>query len=167
MDALHFENDADARRPALPGFIERKRIATGDITGRRVVIEACKAELDWSKADRRRLAVSGIYVLQDTNAEAFDFPHELAAAVVLNVWGHLHPIETRIVACWSRMHAQRSAGWSDAGRAAWAAAARGSAADLRWYIAERRKLKPIFNRAVTAYRAERALVDAELANNCN
>src|SRR5690242_1268207 len=87
------------RQPALAGFIARRVIAAGADTERRRVVEACRAELDWARADFIRIAGATRLDL-DLDAEgregvplweATRLPHEQAAATALNAWGHLHP----------------------------------------------------------------------------
>lgn len=116
------------------------------------LIDTCRAEL--AEASRR-------YRLTNTErrwdheieqaAEAHRLPHEHAAAVVLNVWGHLHPIESRTVIVAERMVAQRKVGWT--------ARAAASLADLQRYLAARAELRRIFDTAVADYQAARAAVD--------
>jgi hypothetical protein len=92
---------------------------------------------------------------QHADAAAARLPHEHAAARVLNVWGHLHPVECRAVEVAERYVAQRKAGWAD--RAA------GSFADLKFYLTERAKLRRAFDSAVADYQAACAAVDVRLA----
>jgi hypothetical protein len=138
------------RRPAAPDFMARRLAAAVAGDGRQQVVEACRAELAWSQADVAAIA-AGLKLPIDPDSrsaiplhERTRLPHEHAAARVLNAWGHLHPLEARARACWTRLHRQRRAGWTD--RAA------GSARDLRWYLAERRRQKPLFAAAVAIYR---------------
>lgn len=170
-DTLAILTTALDRRPALPGFLARKVIASGRTTGRACLVEACRAELAWSVADYVRLAGTGAN--HDARydgahpAEAGRLPHERAAAAVLNVWGHLHPIECRIHDLTRRptgtLRAQRQAAaadrYSEPQRYAWARRAEATLDDLRWYLAERRKLVVRFNAVAADYRETRAAVD--------
>lgn len=125
-------------KSALPGFIARKVIASGE-EGRAAVIEAMRAELAWAEARWRRDNPN--CSADRAQGSAPRLPHEQAAAVALNCWGHLQPTEGRAWTCWRRMQAQRAAGLcSDA-----------TADDLRWYLGERRKQRKAFNAAVAAY----------------
>lgn len=132
------------RRPAPASFIAAGRL-----------VDQCHAELAWSLTDYTRIAGIG----QDDGgphpSQFFQLPHEKAAATLLNVWGHLHPVEARAAVVAERMVAQRAAGWTD--RAA------GSLADLRFYLAERRKLRATFDAAAAAYRAARAAIATPIA----
>lgn len=158
------------RRPALPGFLARKVIASGRTSARAQLIETCRAELAWSVADYIRLAGTGAN--HDARydgphpAEAHRLPHERAAATVLNVWGHLHPIERSIRDLIrrpnGRLRAQRQAAaadrYSESQRYDWARRAEHTLDDLRWYLAERRKLVGRFRVAAADYRDARATV---------
>ena len=122
------------------------------------IVAACRAELDWALNDWRRLnpgVVHDARLMGPHPSEASRLPHEHAAATVLKVWGHLHPIETRIVACATRLVAQRNAGWTDRAAA--------TLTDLRWYLAERVTLRAGFDVAAAEYLAARAAVDMPIA----
>lgn len=160
------------RQPALPGFLARKAIASGRTSARARLIERCRAELAWSVADYIRLAGTGAN--HDARydgphpAEPHRLPHERAAATVLNVWGHLHPIERSIRDLSRRptgtLRAQRQAAaadrYSESQRYDWARRAEATLDDLRWYLAERRKLVARFAVAVADYRAARLKINA-------
>jgi hypothetical protein len=165
-----FTTDLACRRPALPGFLAPKAIASGRTSARAQLIETCRAELAWSVADYIRLAGTGAN--HDARydgphpADPHRLPHERAAATVLNVWGHLHPIERSIRDLTRRptgtLRAQRQAAaadrYSESQRYDWARRAESTLDDLRWYLAERRKLARKFAMAATDYRAARAAV---------
>jgi hypothetical protein len=142
------------RRAAPPAFLDRRTTAAGAATERQRTIEACRAELAWARGDVIFIAGELGLAIDPESRDAIPLheltrlPHERAAATVLNVWGHLQPIESRARDCRRCLNAQRRAGWTD--RTA------GSARDLRWHLAERRKLKPIFAAAVANYRRLRA-----------
>jgi hypothetical protein len=96
------------------------------------LVEACRTDLDQALNDWRRLnpdIVHGLRTMGPHPSEACRLPREHAAAVVLNVHGHLHPIESRTVVCATRLVAQRKARWT--------AQAAGTLADLRRYLAAR------------------------------
>lgn len=166
-----FTTGLDGRRPALPGFLARKAIASGRTSARAQLIETCRAELAWSVADWIRL--SGTGANHDARydgphpAEAHRLPHERAAATVLNVWGHLHPIERSIHDLTRRptgtLRAQRQAAaadrYTESQRYDWARRAEATLDDLRWYWAERRKLMGRFWVAAAEYRTARTVVE--------
>ncbi|CAN5197968.1 hypothetical protein BH10PSE6_BH10PSE6_38640 [soil metagenome] len=157
------------RRPALPGFLARKVIASGRTTERARLVETCRAELAWSVADWIRL--SGTGANHDARydgphpAEPHRLPHERAAATVLNVWGHLHPIERSIHDLTrrpnGRLRTQRQAAaadrYTESQRYDWARRAEATLDDLRWHLSERRKLMMRLTAAVAHYRAARAV----------
>lgn len=170
-DTLAVLTPAFGRCPAPPDFLARKTIAGRRITDRGCLIEACRAELAWAVSDWIRLAGTGANhdVRYDGPhpAEAHRLPHERAAAAVLNVWGHLHPIECRIHDLARRptgtLRAQRTAAaadrYSEPQRYAWARRAEATLDDLRWYLTERRKHAGRFSVAVSDYRTARAAID--------
>jgi hypothetical protein len=131
------------------------RCTPPDLSGRRRLVEACRAELAWAREDWAEVAGRlGIAIDADHGRrgpaawEADRLPHEQAAARLLNVWGHLHPVEHRLRASLSRLKAQRRARWD--GRAA------GTLEDLRWYRVQRARLWPAFLAAGADYRQQRA-----------
>lgn len=136
------------RQAALPGFVVRYLFKVDAKGERQTIIEACRAELKWASADWRRITDSRPFDHEiEQDAAAHRLPHEQAAAAVLNVWGHLHPIEHRIREGLIRLRAQRAAGWH--------AHALGTVDDIRAYWLQRRAVSTTFHRAVTAYRAAR------------
>lgn len=160
--ALAASSGALHRRPALPGFLARKMIATRwQPTYRRAIVEACRAEIDWSVSDWRRLNPhwNGWNHEAAMLAQPHRLPHEVAAARVLNCWGHVQPLEMRIRDASMTLKAQvamasdttQSAGT----RLSWTNAAAGTRQALRTLLAQLRNNYPIFLRAVKAYRAER------------
>lgn len=133
---------------------------TPGLGARRRLVEACRAELGWAREDWLRIAASlGLTAdPRDRRADGGDgggfvweaarLPHELAAARLLNVWGHLHPIEYRLREAIARAKAQRAAGWD----------ATATREDVAWYRRERRKLLQAFLAAADDYRRQRAKV---------
>jgi hypothetical protein len=140
-------------------LIRRRREAAPPASLPRETIAACRAELDWARTDVIAIAAELHLPIDADSRSAIPFhelarlPHEQAAARVLNVWGHLHPMEDRARRCWQRLHAQRRAGWTN--RTA------GSAGDLRRYLAARRRLKPLFAAAIADYRRRRTELDTQ------
>jgi hypothetical protein len=79
-----------------------------DLDRRRRVVEACRAELAWARADW--LEAAGV-------ADHWDeacLPHERAAARLLELWGDLQPLEDRLKQGLQRLRSQRRAGWDTA-----------------------------------------------------
>src|SRR4051794_18519013 len=74
-----------------------------DLDDRRRLVETCRAELVWARADWLELAATS-----DGWPEA-RLPHESAAARLIEVWGYLHPIEHRLRRGVERLRAQRRA----------------------------------------------------------
>jgi hypothetical protein len=124
----------------------------------RALVKACRAELDGALNDWCRLnpnVMHDVRTMGPHPSEACRLPHEHAAANVLNIWGHLHPVEVRTIECASRLIAQRKAGWT--GRAA------DTLKDLRWYLADRVKLRASFHAAVSEYLKARATIHMPIA----
>jgi hypothetical protein len=120
---------------------------------RRRLVEACRAELAWAREDGLRVAAEfGLATdLHDRHDggigwETTCLPHEQAAARLLNVWGHLQPVEYRLGEALARLRARRRAGWD----------VMGTLEDIAWYRGERRKLLRAFLEAAADYRRERA-----------
>ena len=139
----------------LPAPSHRLIDRTPGLGARRRLVEACRAELAWAREDWLRIAAS-LGLAADPRErrddgfvwEAVRLPHELAAARLLNVWGHLHPIEYRLREAIARVKAQRAAGWD----------ATATLDDVAWYRRERRKLVRAFHDAAAEYRRQRAKV---------
>ncbi len=138
------------RLPAPTGcLIDR----TPGLGARRRLVDACRTELAWAREDWLRIAAS-LGLAADPHArrddglvwEAVRLPHEVAAARLLNVWGHLHPMEYRLRAAIVRAKARRAAGWD----------ATATLEDVAWYRRERRKLAQAFHQAASEYRRQRA-----------
>jgi hypothetical protein len=132
-----------------------------DLSGCRRLVETCRAELAWAREDWLQIAGRlGVAVDPRTDRasppawDADRLPHEQAAARLLNVWGHLHPIEHRLRASVWRLKRQRRAGWVDA--------ASGTLEDLRWYRAERGKLWHVFLMAGADYRQQRLRLGGQM-----
>jgi hypothetical protein len=143
------------RLPAhrLPAPRQRLIDQPPGLGARRRLVEVCRAELAWAREDWLRIARNlGLPAdprdrCDHANVwESARLPHELAAARLLNVWGHLHPLEHRLRETIARAKAQRAAGWD-------AAAA---LEDIAWYRGERRKLVRAFFAAAAEYRRQRA-----------
>ena len=128
---------------------------TSGLGASRRLVEACRSELVWAREDWLRIA-GQLGLAADPSErhddsfvwEAARLPHERAAARLLNVWGHLHPVEHRLREAIARVRAQRAAGWD----------ATASLEDVAWYHQERRKLVQTFLEAAAEYRRQRAKV---------
>jgi hypothetical protein len=137
------------RTPAPPAWLARQ---VHDLAGRRQLVGLCRAELAWARADW--LAVAAAHGLAVDASERWDspawetarLPHEAAAARLLNVWGHLHPLERRLIEGVERLKAQREAGWP----------CDDTLEDVRWYRKERPRLLQAFLAAEQDYRGQRA-----------
>jgi hypothetical protein len=139
------------RQPATQAFLAR---LPGKLT------DTCRAELEWAQIDWRRRSPDVFHDARTMGPhplEASRLPHEHAAATVLTVWGHLHPVEARAIECGVRLAAQRKAG------PAWVERAAGTEADLRRYLADRTRLRASFDAAAATYLAERAAIDMPAA----
>lgn len=122
----------------------------------RSLIDTCRAELAAASCRYRLATASRAWDHEiEQAAAAHRLPHEQAAAILLNVWGHLHPIEARAVEIANRLVLQRRAGWTSR--------ADGTLADLRRYLAARAELRRIFDAAAADYLAARAAVDVPIA----
>jgi hypothetical protein len=141
-----------ARR--LPAPRHRLTAAARDLGARRRLVEICRNELAWAREDWLRVAAE-FGLAGDPHPhdgapawEAARLPHERAAARLLNVWGHLHPLEHRLAEAVARLRAQRAAGWDIAG----------TLEDVAWYRREGRKLRRAFLAAAADYWHQRAKV---------
>ena len=138
----------------LPAPSQRLIDTTPGLGGRRRLVEACRGELAWAREDWLRIASHlGLADPRERHDdalvwEAARLPHEQAAARLLNVWGHLHPVEYRLREAIARARAQRAAGWDAAA----------TLDDIAWYRRERRKLLRTFLEAAAEYRGQRAKV---------
>ncbi len=157
------------RQPALYGYLMRKLKASGEhFTERRTLVETCRAELDWSIADWKRITPRWRGFDHEAASESVPFrlPHEAAAARVLNCWGHLHPVEYRIRENLTLIRAQLKAAdalssYSEAHRADWAQRAERTRAYMRLILTDRRKAAKAFFAAVAEYRRLRTEIDAK------
>jgi hypothetical protein len=107
-----------------------------DLDGRRRLVETCRAELVWARADWMAVA---------RTAEGWQdacLPHERAASRLLDIWGHLHPLEHRLRRAIGRLDARRRAGWDG----------QSTLADLQRYRHERRPLWRAFLETAADYR---------------
>lgn len=147
-----------ARR--LPAPTPRPTDRTPEPGERRQLVEACRGELAWAREDWLRIAASlGLAAdPRDRHDDGFAWeaarlPHEHAAARLLNVWSHLHPVEYRLREAIARVRAQRTAGRDAAA----------TLEDLTWYRRERRKLVRAFLEAAAEYRRRRAKIGWRLS----
>lgn len=166
------------RRPACAGYLARKVLSIDWVKfGQPVppthsqawLLEACRAELDWARADWRRMTGADETLRHDAAydgahpSEAKRLPVEVAAARVLNAWGHVHVEIGRIRDALAGLRRARKAAadaeQSDAYRESWAQGAAFIAADLRALLAYRRRAWPVFVQAAREYRAARAAID--------
>lgn len=107
---------------------------------RRRLVETCRAELAWARADW--LEVAGT---PEGWPEAC-LAHEQAAARLVELWGHLHPLEDRLRRGLARLSARRRAGW------AW----QSTLGDVQRYRGARQALWRAFLAAARDYRDQRA-----------
>lgn len=142
-----------ARRQPAPN--QRLIDRTPGLGARRRLVEACRSEVAWAREDWLRIAASLGLAADPRDShddglvwEAARLPHEHAAARLLNVWGHLHPLEHRLREAIARTRAQRAAGWD----------ATATLEDVAWYCRERRKLVRAFGEAAAEYQRQRAKV---------
>lgn len=140
-------------RAAHPDHIKRKCRAAGAFSGRKLILAQCKAEIDWASARYRREHQGPRPFDHEMEWEAAQarMPHEQAAAVVLNVWGHLLVPEARIHALVAKLRQQRAAGWYRE--------AAGTVDDLRYYWQARHTSWRVMLKAIADYRAARRAVD--------
>jgi hypothetical protein len=139
----------------LPAPSQRLIDRTPGLGDRRRLVEACRGEIAWAREDWLRIA-GQLGLAADPRDrrddgfvwEAARLPHEHAAARLLNVWGHLHPLEYRLREAIARVRAQRAASWNAAA----------TLEDVAWYCQERRKLLRAFLEAAADYRRQRAKV---------
>lgn len=152
----------DRRKPAHWEYLERKFIASGRKGERWRVIEHCRAEVKWgAPALNYEPLYDGLHPIWFS-----DRPHEIAAAKVLNAWGHLHPTEHGIHKLTNRgngvLRAQRKAAavdrYSESQRHDWGLRTEATRDDLIWYLAQRRKQSKAFHAAVAEYRRLRAVL---------
>jgi hypothetical protein len=173
------------RAAALPGFLHRRILAeVGPHDGLPAVgslrwaVAICRAEIDWSVADWRRLDPLDPGPLDpgpldpgprkdgwgSHPSETYRLPHEQAAAAVLNAASHLQPTSWRLRELKRRLRAQRIAAadgaLSEAHRLDWMERAEDSALEWRALWALRHRQMAALARALTAYRSARAAVDA-------
>lgn len=128
-----------ARRVAAPADWLLGYLAP-DLAGRARLVETCRAELTWARADG---LASGA---DDEGWQDLLLPHERAAARLLDLWGHLHPLEHRLREGLRRLKAQRRAGWPNAAA---------TLADVQRYRTARRQLLRAFLDAAAGYRRKR------------
>ena len=139
------------RLPAPSQHLIIDRTPDGGV--RRRLVEACRGELAWAREDWLRIAAETGLAADPHERhddayvwEAARLPHEQAAARLLNVWGHLHPVEHRLREAIARVRARRAAGWDTVA----------TLEDVAWYRGERRKLSRAFHEAAAEYRRQRA-----------
>lgn len=158
------------RKPALPGFLFRSigRInwieGVPDVWSLRWILEACKAELVWSRSDYDRVS-RGVY---SDRVDMYDgphpeqchrLPHERMAARVLNAWGHAGDGSYRIRELILTLKAQRGAAnddtQNDAYRSAWLGVSKTTERQIADLWKRRREAWTVLLAAMRAYRALR------------
>ena len=132
--------DAALLRPRIAAPIGWLAEQAPDGRDRRRLIESCRAELVWARADWLETTAG-----RDGWQEAC-LPHEQAAARLLEIWGLLHPLEHRLGETIGRLRAQRCAGWDVAA----------TLEDVRGYRRDRRVLWRAFRDAACDYGDQRA-----------
>jgi hypothetical protein len=148
------------RQPASAAHMFRKLLGAGiaNFKSREASIICCKAEMEWARNNWRAIAADmGLNVLdpkeQTWGAPAWQLtllPHEAAAQIVVNIWSeHVSRHEDGARRSWARLKAQRAAGWNTVE----------TAKDVRWYLAERRKLMPKLKAAIERYAKLREALD--------
>jgi hypothetical protein len=126
------------RIAAAPAWLAEQR--PPGLDSRRRLVETCRAELVWARADWLESAAG-----QDGWQDAC-LPHEQAAAAVVEVWGELHPVEHRLSDCHKRLAIQRAAGWDLSG----------TLDDIRHESRAAERLRKAFLIAAAGYRSARA-----------
>jgi len=164
------------RVPAPASFLER-RLAAADSPAPGSLAWAlaiCRAEIDWSVADWRRLDPLDPGPSRDGwgahPSEACRLPHEHAAAAVLNAAAHLHPTSWRLRELvrrhrpprdrtLGRLRAQReaaiNAALTEAWRFGWRERAHDTVEELRALWTQRRRQMRALLAALAAYRLAR------------
>jgi len=136
------------RTAAPPAWLAAR--LTG-LARRRRLIETCRAELAWARADWQEISARR-GLASECWAEAL-LPHEQAAARLLALWGVLDPLEHRLREARARLDAQRDAGWDCAG----------TFEDVQRYRHERDALLPAFRAAAADYEAQRAKLGSTIS----
>ncbi len=126
------------RLPAPPAWLAEQLLPGLD--RRRRLVETCRAELVWARADWLERAAG-----QDGWQDAC-LPHEQRAADLLAIWGELHPVEDRLRRGLERLRGQRAARWDGAA----------TRADVEHYGQTRRSLWQAYLAAAQRYRGARA-----------
>jgi len=166
---------AAGRTPASPGFLARRLLAAGWTDDApepwpvRQVVELCRAEIDWSVAEWRRLDPLDN---EDTGgwgphpSELYRLPHEHDAARVLNAAAHLQPTRWRLhelVRSGGRLRAQRRAAadgeQSETCRLDWMQRAADTVEEIETLWALRRRQMHALAHALAAYRRARGTLD--------
>jgi hypothetical protein len=151
---------ANRRRPAPPSFVARRlaRIAwRGTPSPRALLVETCRAELEWAVAEWRLLTGDPDYQGPGPHpSEEWRLPRERAAARVVNCHLHLDVAQWRLAELVPRLRRQRAA-FLDAERPGsdrlyWANAAAGTVDDIRNHLARRRLAWRCFLVAAADYR---------------
>lgn len=146
---------ATGRVPASAAFLRSHLLRTSwgkDVVGvpvawsQRWVLDACEAELAWATADWKRISpdFNGLDHEAWQLAELDRLPHERAAAKVLNCRRHLVTPESEARKHWQFIRAGRNEAVPAFNR----------------YLAEVRRLRPVFAEFIAEYRAAREAVDA-------
>ena len=147
----------DGGYPVDMGILLRPRVAASPawlagqlppgLDPRRRLVEACRAELVWARADWLE-AAAGQEGWQDAC-----LPHERSAAHLVEVWGELHPVEHRLSDTFKRLGAQRAAGWDVSG----------TLEDIRHDSRAAERLRRAFRAASARYRSARAKLGCTVA----
>ncbi|MFI5001062.1 MAG: hypothetical protein ACHQK9_14385 [Reyranellales bacterium] len=163
------------RRPADRAFLERRLAAIDWFDkpptpgSRRHLVETCRAELEWSRADWRRLGGIDDRTDGPHPSEAWRLPHETAAARLVNAHLHLDVETWRIDALLRHLPDQRRAAidptQSEKYRLDWADVATGGLRDLQVHRTRRCLAWRVFLSAAAEYRLRRATIDRQQALN--
>ena len=160
------------RQPAPLSFLARRVAAIAWLEpprpgARRWLVETCRAELEWERADWRRLDGAEHDGSGTHPCEACRLPHEVAAARLVNCHLHvdgaawlLRKLDDRLT---HQERAATDARQSEDYRARWAETFTRTKAEV---LATRRRLRlalRAFRSAASHYRQLRAAIDAALA----
>jgi hypothetical protein len=159
------------RQPAPLSFLARRVAAIAwpeplRPASRRWLVEICRAELEWERADWRRLGGIDPDGFGAHPCEAWRLPHEVAAARLVNCHLHVDGAAWRLreLGRWlpQQDRAATDAGQSQDYRADWAEAAARTKAEVTAYRGRLRRALRAFRSAASHYRQLRAAIDAAL-----
>ena len=153
------------RQPAPPSFVARRLACSAGWEApspRALLVETCRAELEWAVAEWRLLAGDPDYRGAGPHpSEQWRLPHERAAARVVNCHLHLDVAQWRLAELVPRLRRQRAAALDtdrpESHRLHWANAAVGTVGDVRCHLARRRLAWRCFLVAAADYRRLRRL----------